>query len=112
IRDVRSASRPLPASTFDTQQFDFKDQCRVRRDHTAGATGTVAELGRDDESALAAHLHRGNAFVPTGNDLPFADRKLERPAAAVERAVELLALGAVLIEPASVMHDAGLTTPR
>src|SRR3977135_1146427 len=95
----------LSASAFDAKQFDFKDQRRVRRDHTAGPAGTVAELGRTAEGALAPHLPRGDAFVPTGNDLPFANRKLERPAA-VERAVELQALGTVLIEPARVMHGA------
>src|SRR6266568_1910136 len=101
----------LSASAFDAKQFDLKDQRRVRRYYTAGAAGTVTELGRNDEGALATDLHRGDTFVPTGNDLPSANRKLERPAT-VDRAVELLALGAVLIEPAGVMHDASLTSPR
>src|SRR5262245_16004303 len=101
----------LSASTFDAEQFDLEDQRRVRRDHPADPARAVAEIGRDDEGALAADLHRGNAFVPARDDLPSADRKLER-LAAVERAVELLALGATLIEPAGVMHHASLASPR
>jgi len=60
---------------------------------------------------LAADLHRSNAFIPAGDDLPSANRKLER-LPAVERAVELLTLGAALIEPAGVVHDASLAGPR
>src|SRR5262249_51398187 len=101
---------PPPASPFDAQQLDLEDQRRVRRDHVADAAGAVAEVGRDDEGTLAADLHRGHAFVPAGDHLPSANGKLER-LAAVERAVELLALGAVLIKPAGVMHDASLTRP-
>src|SRR5215510_16301026 len=101
----------LSASAFDAEQFDLEDQRRVRRDHAADPAGAIAEIGWDDEGALAADLHRGNAFVPAGDDLPSADRKLER-LPAVERAVELLALGAALIEPAGVVHDASLAGPR
>src|SRR5215813_65811 len=101
----------LLMSPFDAQQLDLEDQRRIRRDHIADPAGAVAEIGWDDERALATDLHRGNAFVPAGDHLPSANRKLEG-LTAVERAVELLALGAVLVEPAGVMHDASLTGPR
>src|SRR2546423_15493461 len=93
------------------EQFDFEDQRGVRRYYAARATGTIAECGWDDESALTADLHRGNTIVPTGDDPLLSDGKLER-LAAVERTVELLTLSAALIEPASVMHDANLTGLR
>src|SRR5512147_332709 len=38
------------------QQFHFKHQRRIRRDHAARALPAVAHLRRNDESALAAHL--------------------------------------------------------
>src|SRR5580700_10826811 len=63
-------------SALHVQQFDIEDQGGVRRDDAAGAARPVAEFGRDDERALAAHLHAGNAFVPTGDDLMLAERKL------------------------------------
>src|SRR5580704_15771028 len=93
------------------EQFDVEDQRGVGRDDAAGAARPVAELGRDDQGALAADLHAGDALVPAGDDLMPPERELER-LTAVERAVELLALGAILIEPACVMHDAGLTGLR
>src|SRR3954464_12968679 len=43
--------------TLPVEQFHFEDQRRIRRDDTAGSAGAVAELGRDDERALAADLH-------------------------------------------------------
>src|SRR6185437_13102851 len=79
----------------------------VGRDDSAGAPGPISKCGRDDESALSADLHRRNAFVPPAYDPAFADRKFER-LAAVDRAVEFLALDPVHIKPARVMHDAGL----
>ena len=45
------------------------------------------------------------------DDAALADRKLER-LVAVDRGVEFLALGAILIEPAGVMHDDGLARAR
>src|SRR5713226_5915184 len=47
------------------------------------------------------------ALVPAGDHLALADRKLER-LIAVDGRVEFLALLAVLIKPAGVMHDADL----
>src|SRR3982074_2075312 len=101
----------LRALAFQVEQFDVEDQRRVWRDDAARAARPVAELGRDDQGALAADLHGGDALVPTRDHPLLADGEFER-LAAVEGAVELLALGAVLIEPAGVVHDANLAGLR
>src|SRR6267154_4067845 len=93
------------------QQFDIEHQRGVRRNEAAGAARAVTQCGRNDQGALAADLHRGDALVPAGDHLALPDRKLER-LVAVDRRVELLALLAVLIEPAGVMHDADLARLR
>src|SRR5215472_13608631 len=80
--------RVAAGSALHVEQLDLEDQRRVGRDDAAGATRAVAELWRDDERALAADLHRGDPFVPAGDDLMLAERKLER-LPAIERAVEL-----------------------
>ena len=92
LRQTAPADEPHPAAgrrervsaiggLFDAEQFDVEDQRRVRRNDAAGAARAIAELGRDDQRALAADLHGGDAFVPAGDDLVLADRKLERLAA-------------------------------
>src|SRR5262245_758264 len=86
-------------SPLHVKQFDVEDQRGVRRDDAAGSAGAVTEFRRDDERALAADLHGGDAFLPTGDDLAPADGKLEW-LAAIDRTVELSALGAAFVEPA------------
>src|ERR1700730_10449650 len=103
-RTFSAANRQLP---LHVEQFDVEHQRRVRRNDAAGAAGAVAERGWNDQGALAADLHGGDAFVPAGDHLALPDRKLER-LIAVDRAVEFLALLAALIKPAGVMHDADL----
>src|SRR3546814_17923154 len=66
---------------FEVDQFDIEDQRGVRRNHPAGAAGTIAELGRDDQGALAADLHAGDALVPAADHPAGAERKGERLAA-------------------------------
>src|SRR2546423_15689367 len=78
------------------EQFDFKDQRGVRWYHAACTARSIAEFRWNDEGALAADLHGGDAFVPAGDHPFLSDRKFER-LAAVERRVELLAFGAILI---------------
>src|SRR5580698_3412340 len=95
------------ATLFDAEQLDVEHQRGVGRNDAAGAAGAVAELGRNDQRALAADFHGRDAFVPAGDDLVQADLELER-LVAIDRGVEFLALGGVLIKPAGVMHDAGL----
>src|SRR6202161_1402201 len=96
-------NRAAVATLFDAEEFDAEDQGGVRRNDAAGAAAAVAELGRNDQRALAADLHGRDAFVPAGDDLMQADLELER-LVAIDRGVELLALGAVLVKPAGVMH--------
>src|SRR6266849_865604 len=97
-----------PPHLLHAEQFDVEHQRRVRGNNAAGAAGAVAQRGRDDQGALAADFHGGDAFVPAGDDLALPDRKLER-LIAIDRTVEFLALPTVLIKPAGVMHDAYLT---
>src|SRR5450830_1670430 len=81
----------------------------VGRDHAAGTTGAVAEFGRDDQGALAAHLHALHAFVPALDDHAGTQGEFEG-VVAVDAGVELGALNAVFIQPAGVVHadlDAG-----
>src|SRR6516165_5409292 len=85
------------------QQFDVEDQGGIGRDRSAGAAGAIAELGRDVQRALAADPHPGHTLVPAGDDLLGAERELER-LAAVDRAVELLALGAIVRQQSGVVH--------
>src|SRR4051812_18564605 len=88
ITTLRCAALSLAARASDAirltlhvEQLDFEDQRRIRRDDAGGAAGAVAELGRDDERALAADLHCGHAFIPARDDALHPDRKFERPAA-------------------------------
>src|SRR5436190_22449447 len=99
------------ALALHAEQFDVEHQRCVGRDDAAGAPGAVAQFRRDDQGALAADLHGGDAFVPAGDHLLLTDRKLER-FVAIHRAVELLALDAILIEPAGIVHDADLAPLR
>src|SRR5687767_8825346 len=78
-------------SVLDLEQLHLKVELGVRRDDVAGALGAVAEIGRNDQLANAAHLHAGDAFVPALDDPAGAERELKR-LAAVLAAVELLAV--------------------
>ncbi len=89
----------LEHSLFDSEQFNFKGQLRVRRNGVACAALTVAELGWNNQLTLAADFHAGDAFVPTLDDSPSAERELER-LVAILAAVELRAV----FEPAGVVH--------
>src|SRR6476620_6062297 len=89
------------------EQFDIEHQGRVRRNDAARAAGAVAKRGRNDQGTLAADLHGGDALVPATDHPAAPDRKLER-LVAVDGAVEFLALLAVLVQPAGIVHDAGL----
>src|SRR6476659_1730536 len=83
------------------------DAKEVTKDAINRAARAIAERGRNDQRALAADLHGGDTLVPALDDAALADRKIER-LVAVDGGVEFLALLAVLIEPAGVVHDASL----
>src|SRR6202035_1256061 len=110
LAGLRQKARNI-AALFDVEELDVEDQRGVRRNDAAGAAAAVAELGRNDQRALAADLHGRDAFVPAANDLADADLERER-LIAIDRRVEFLALGGVLIKPPGVMHDAGLAGLR
>src|SRR2546423_6466354 len=94
-----------PAS-LDAEQFDFEDERRVGR-NLAAALRAIAEVGGDDELALAADMHAQDAFVPAGDDRAGADLKRVR-LAAINRAFELRAV----FEPTGVMHGDAFAEPR
>src|SRR5579871_6635297 len=93
-----SAGMTARSRLFDRQQFDVEQQRRVRRNDAAGAARAIAERRRDDQRALAANLHGGDALVPAADHVAGADREREW-LVAVDRRVEFLALRAVLVEP-------------
>src|SRR5439155_26283105 len=103
-------TKEFAARLVDLQQFDVEHQRRVRRDNAAGAPGAIAELGRDHQRAFAADLHPGDALVPAFDDLLLTECEIEG-LAAIERAVELGPLLAIVVEPAGVM-DADLVAGR
>src|SRR5882757_6257349 len=105
IFTMRFPSWPL---LLHRQQFDVEHQRRIGRDGAAGAARAIAQRGRYDQRALAADLHGGDAFVPARDHPLLSDRKLER-LVAIHGTVEFLALLAILIKPAGVMHDASLS---
>src|ERR1700722_9233872 len=107
----RAGCQQKPVALFDPEQLDVEQQRRVRRDDTAGAARTVAESRRNDQRTLAADLHGGDAFVPALNHVALADSEFEW-LVAIDRRIEFLAFHAPLVEPAGVIHDAGLAGLR
>lgn len=92
----------------------MEEQGCVGRDHTASPTRAIAHIRGDDEGALATHLHASHTLVPALNHTASTQGKGEG-AAAVDRAVELLALAlglARVIEPARVVNHHGLSGNR
>ena len=81
------------------EQFHFKDQLRIRRNHAAGAARAVAERRRDGQLPFPAHFHPGDPLVPSFNDLSGAERELERLIPILGR-VEFLAV----CQPSGVMN--------
>src|SRR5688572_26665406 len=93
----------------DFHQLDVEHQRGIRGDRAAGAARAIAHLRRDDEGALAAHLHSGHALVPAADHLSRAQLEIERRAA-IHRAVELLAVAVGLgriVQPAGVVDTNG-----
>src|SRR5690606_15181518 len=83
--------------------LDLEEQRRVGRDDAAIAAGAIGQIGRDQQRALAAHLHVGDAFITALDDLALAELEFERLAALVGT-VEGAARLPVLPDPAGVMH--------
>src|SRR5262245_32639480 len=61
---ISTSTRSGPRESPDVQQLDLKEERRVRRDHSASALGAVSESRRDDQRALAADFHAGDALIP------------------------------------------------
>src|SRR5512139_820339 len=60
---------------IDSQQFHVEHQRRVRWNHAAGTARAVAQLGRNDQRALTAHLHALHTLVPALDHHPGAERE-------------------------------------
>src|SRR3546814_8720635 len=60
---------------FEVDQYDIEDQRGVRRNHPAGAAGTIPELGRDEQGVMAADHHAGIATVTTADHTAGPERK-------------------------------------
>jgi hypothetical protein len=73
----------------DLHQFRLKDKHRILRDRSHRSI-PIRPLGLDGERTLLALAHVFQAFVPTPNDLPRAERQREGRVAVVRR-VELRA---------------------
>src|SRR6266403_600658 len=69
-----SLARPSPSH----QAIRRRTSRGVGRNHAASAAGAVTERGRNDQGALAAHFHGGDALVPASDHLALPDWKLER----------------------------------
>ena len=65
-------------SLSDPEQLDLKHERCVGRNHAAGATCAVAEVGWNRQLALAADAHADHALVPASDDVTGAERKAER----------------------------------
>src|SRR5215470_5159766 len=76
-----------PPPLLHADHLDIEHQRGIRRNDAAGAPRAIAEFGRYDQRALAAHLHSGHTLVPPGDNLMRPESELER-LAAVERAVK------------------------
>ena len=87
------------ATAVTLQQFDFENERRIGRNHTACAAHAVAELRRNGQTPHAAHLHALHAFVPALDDHAAAEYERERIVPILAR-IELLAIG----EPARVVN--------
>jgi hypothetical protein len=96
---------------FHIQKLDIENQRGVRRNGGAPSSRSVSKLWLDDKRPFAAGLHGDEAALPALDYLMLAKHEGER-LLAINRTVELLALDAILIEPAGIMNDAGLTGLR
>src|SRR5262249_10110105 len=85
-------ARRTIGSLLDVDQLDLEDERRLRRDRGRLTLFAIGKLGGDDQLALAAPLPAGNAFVPALYHLAGAECEVDG-LAAIERAVELLAVG-------------------
>src|ERR1700681_4912807 len=69
ISGGRPPDKRRRAGGLHPQQLDLEDQDCVGRDDAAGAARAIAELGGDDQRALAAHLHARHTLVPAFDHL-------------------------------------------
>ncbi len=90
--------RSAPHELLHIHQLHVEDQGCVGRNYPRITLGSVGQVWRNAQLALATYLHAGDTFVPALDDLAGAQHELKR-FAGPDRAVELLAVG----EPAGVI---------
>src|SRR4051794_22653307 len=86
----RPARTTPTGASPDLLEVHHEDERLTRRDRGRRPGRAVAQVGRDDQLAAAAHAHAGDALVPALDHLAGAELERER-LAAVPRGVELLA---------------------
>ena len=111
LTDPKISRRERCAPLLGAEQIDVEDQRGVRWDDTTRTSRAVTQVRRNDQCALAAHMHGGDAFVPALDDLALADRERKR-LTPVDRAVEFLALLAVDEQPSRIIDRHGLASFR
>src|SRR5690606_19106099 len=74
---ARPRSLACRESSLDAEQFHLEEQGRVRRDR-ADAPLSVRQIGGDEEQALPADLHQGDALIPAPDHPAAPDREGER----------------------------------
>src|SRR5437764_5472464 len=70
-------SVPRKPRLFHAEQFDIEHQRRIWRNDAARTASAITQRGRNDQRALAADFHGGDAFIPAGNHLALSDRSEE-----------------------------------
>ena len=66
-----------PLLHLDVEQLELVDQGGVWRNGSRHPPGAVSEVGRNDQAALAAYSHSGDALLPAGDHVaPGTELKL------------------------------------
>lgn len=53
---------------LEAEQLDLKIESGIGGNHVTGASSSVTELRRDDETALSADFHASDALIPAADD--------------------------------------------
>jgi hypothetical protein len=91
----------------DVQQLNIENKRGTWGDRWRGTSGSVAEVGGNDELATPADFHAGYTLIPPCNDLSRSQGEAER-LIAVSAAIELLPVR----QPSGVVHGHGAVGGR
>src|SRR5712675_2018636 len=79
------------AQSADAEQFNFENQCGVRRNRAWITVASVGQFWWDGKLDLVADFHLGHTKIPPGDDLPRAKDERER-LVAIHGTVKLFAV--------------------